>query len=861
MKHLLTKISFIALITVLISSCNTVKRVPDGKNLLTKNEIFVDSIKTNDVKLYNQLYQKPNIKLVGIPIRLHIYNLAKPKPDSAYQRWLTKTPKREKRLINFLSKKQVDRLGSAYTSFNEWIKTTGETPVIIEDARAKRSAQRLKSYYWNNGWFNIETDYDIIEVDNKRGQIKFFTYPHKPYFIDSLHLKIESKVADSIYQLTRDESTIISGKQYKTLDIEAERDRITNVYRNSGLYHFEKEFIKFDADTVNTDHKVHLNLLINNRQVTKGDSTSKVAFKVHTISKVNVFTDYKYEYRNEAPKDSFYYKGYNIYSFDKLKFNRRAITNAILITPGEIYRDKDRTLTYNQISNLRTFKYPNIQYELDPTDTTSSSLIANVLLTPRKKYSANFEFDITTSEIQAFGIGFGGSLLIRNVFRGAETLEISGRGSIGSSKDAAITSGSDSFFNISEIGADVKLSFPRILFLFNTSGIIPKYMSPTSNLVFGINVQQNIGLDKQNASGTFNYIWEPSKKLTHQIDLVNIQYVRNLNTKNYFNIYETSFNRLNTIARDVLDSNSTLFNQDTSNPTTIDNALLTIPTGTNNFISQSLGDNPDPDLDTEQLQDIRNIQERKNRLTEDNLIFASNYTFLRNTRENLYDENFSRFRAKIELAGNVLSTIAGLAGLSQNSNDRYTIFGVEFSQYIKTEVGYIKHWNLGRRNVLAFRVFGGIAIPYGNANSIPFARSFFGGGPNDNRAWLAYDLGPGSTGGRNEFNEANMKIATNIEYRYNILGALHGAFFIDAGNIWNVLDNVEEEEAVFSGAKDLQEIAVGSGLGLRYDFDFFVLRLDLGFKTFNPANDEDQRWFKGYNFTEAVYNVGINYPF
>ncbi|WP_317130842.1 translocation and assembly module lipoprotein TamL [Aquimarina intermedia] len=858
---MLTKISFIAVITVLILSCNAVKRVPEGEFLLTKNEIYVDSVKTNDIKLENQLYQKPNIKLLGIPIRLHIYNLAKAEPDSAYQNWLKKTPKREERLVNFLSKKQVDRLGTAYVAFNEWIKTTGEAPVIIEESRAKRSAQRLKAYYWNNGWFNVETAYNIEKGENKRGEIKFFTQPHQPYFIDSLQLKIESAVADSIYRKNREESTIVSGKQYKTLDIESERDRITTVYRNSGLYHFEKEYIKFDADTVNTDHKVNLNLLINNRQVTEGDSTSKVAFKIHKISKVNVFTDYKYEYRNEAPKDSFYYKGYNIYSFDKLKYNRKAITNAILVIPGEIYRDRDRTLTYNQISNLRTFKYPNIQYELDPTDSTSSSLIANVLLTPRKKYSANFEFDLTTSEIQAFGVGFGGSLLIRNIFRGAEILEISGRGSVGSSKDAAIASGSDSFFNISEIGADIKLSFPRILFPLNTSRIIPKYMSPTSNLVFGMNVQQNIGLDKQNASGTFNYIWKPSNKLTHQIDLVNIQYVRNLNTKNYFNIYETSFNRINAIARNVLDPNSTLFEQESSSPITSENARLTIPNGTNNFISQSLGESPDPDLNTDQINEIKNIQERRNRLTEDNLIVASNYTFLRNTRENLYDENFSRLRAKIELAGNVLSTVASLAGLSQNSNDRYAIFGVEFSQYVKTEIGYIKHWNLGRRNVLALRAFGGIAIPYGNANSIPFARSFFGGGPNDNRAWLAYDLGPGSTGGRNEFNEANMKIATNIEYRYNILGALNGAFFIDAGNIWNVLDNVEEEEAVFSGAEDLQEIAVGTGLGLRYDFDFFVLRLDVGFKTFNPANDEDQRWFKGYNFTEAVYNVGINYPF
>uniref|UniRef100_UPI00406BA348 translocation and assembly module lipoprotein TamL n=1 Tax=Aquimarina besae TaxID=3342247 RepID=UPI00406BA348 len=854
MKHLLTKIVFVIVSTIFLISCNAIKRVPEEEYLLTKNEIFVDSTKTNDTKLYNQLYQKPNSKLAWTPFRLHIYNLAKINPDSSYQNWLYKKPNREKKLTNLLSKKQVYRLGAGYAGINNWLKKTGEAPVIVDESKAKRSVKRLESYYWNNGWFNIETDYKINYGENQRASVSYFVKPHKPYFIDSLYTKIESKAADSIYKLHESESSIISGKQYRTLDIETEMERLTRLYRNSGLYHFEKEFIKFDADTINTNQKIRLNLLIKNRQITEGEHITKIPFRVHKISKVNVFTDYSYKNRNEKPKDSAFYNGYKIYSYDKLRYKRKAIANSILITPGEIFRDRDRTLTYNQISNLKTFKYPNIRYSIDPDNPEGTDLIANVLLTPRKKYSTNVEFDVSTSNIQVFGIGFSGSFLIRNVFGGAEIFEISARGSVGSSKDPVDPDGQ--FFDISEIGVDLKLSFPKIIFPLQTRKIIPKYMSPTTNLIFGINTQQNIGLDKQNASGIFNYQWKPSTKLTHQIDLVNVQYVRNLNTGNYFNVYSNSFNRLNNIAIEVLDTDSPFFD-----PENADRSVLTIPTGANSFIAQSLGDTPNTDLTPDQLQEIRNINERKDRLTEDNLIFASSYTYLKNNRENLYDENFSRFRAKIEFAGNVLNTFSNNIGLNKNSNERYEVFGVEFSQYAKTELDYIKHWELGRKNVLAFRAFGGIALPYGNANSIPFARSFFGGGPNDNRAWLPYDLGPGSSGGRDEFNEANMKIAINAEYRYNILGALNGAFFVDAGNIWNVLDNVEEEDAVFSGWNDLQEIAVGSGLGLRYDFDFFVVRLDLGFKTFNPANIEDQRWFKGYNFSEAVYNVGINYPF
>ena len=859
MKDFWAKILLITITTVFLFSCNAVKRVPENKHLLKKNQIFVDSVKNKDVNLQNQLYQTPNAKLLGIPLRLHVYNLASINKDSLYQNWLNKKPKRKKRITKLLSSKQVHRLGIGLSSINEWLKSAGEAPVISDETKIKKSIDRLKSYYWNNGWFNVEADYKTHIEEDKTLTVDYYVQPKAPYLIKDLGTKIESNVADSIYHANTSASKIIKGNQYKTSDIEAERERITSLYRNSGLYHFEKEFIKFDADTINTNHGVNLNLLINNRTITKGESSTKVPFKIHNISKVNIYTDYSYENRNKSPQDTTFYRGYTIYGFDKIKYTRKSLTNAVLITPDEIYREQDRTFTSNQINNLRTFKYPNIRYEIDPKSPDGSDLIANILLTPKKKYSINAEFDVSTSSIQVFGIGFGGSLLLRNLFRGAEILEISGRGSIGSSSDAIDVG--ERFFNISEIGGDVKLSLPKLLFPVNTRSIIQKNMAPTTNLILGFNIQQNIGLDKQNATAEFNYQWRPNKTVTNQIDVINAQYVRNLNPENYFNIYTTSYNNLNEIARDVLDPDSFLFIQPESGELDIDDAALIIPEGTASFIAQALNRENTLDLTTNQINEIGSIDERRFRLTEDNLILASSYSFTKNSRENLYDEEYSRFNLKLEFAGNTLNTLSNLLNLEKNENNRFDILGVEFSQYAKIELDYIKHWDLQRKNIIAFRMYGGLAIPYDNSNSIPFSRSFFGGGPNDNRAWSVYDLGPGSTGGIDEFNEANMKIASNLEYRYNILGSLNGALFVDAGNIWNVLDNVEDEAAVFSGIQDLREIAVGTGIGLRYDFSFFVIRFDVGFKTYNPSNNEDNRWFKGYNFSEAVYHFGINYPF
>ena len=106
-----------------------------------------------------------------------------------------------------------------------------------------------------------------------------------------------------------------------------------------------------------------------------------------------------------------------------------------------------------------------------------------------------------------------------------------------------------------------------------------------------------------------------------------------------------------------------------------------------------------------------------------------------------------------------------------------------------------------------------------------------------------------------------MKLHFSGEYRFNLFGQLNSALFVDVGNIWNVLDNVDDEDARFTSLSDLSELAVGSGFGLRYDVNFFVIRFDIGFKTYNPALTEGDRWFKQYNFANAVYNVGINYPF
>ena len=519
----------------------------------------------------------------------------------------------------------------------------------------------------------------------------------------------------------------------------------------------------------------------------------------------------------------------------------------IFIQKGQVYSDLERTQTYRYISNLRNFKYPSITYSL--MDKDRPDLVANIFLNPKERFSMGFDLDLSHSNIQDFGFSIGSSFGIRNIFRGAEILEIGVKNTFGSSSD--IASIEQQLFNLYELGADIKLRFPRILFPVNVDRIIPKTMNPSTDVTFNATLQQNIGLDKQYFGAGYKLNWEPNSLAKLNLKIIDLEFINNQNINNYFNVYKNSYDKLNEIAK--------FYN---NKPENIDaKGNLKIPGGANDFIYQVRNNQTALTAEDTKYQDVNLIKERQTRLTTNNLIFGSSFLLNYKSQQNILDESFFQLQWKLSLVGTLLNKIIKSTNTQKNENNQYEIAGVTPSQYIKTELNYIKHWQLSARTVLALRAFGGIAIPFGNANSIPFTRSYFSGGSNDNRGWRAYKLGPGSSNNLNEFNEANLKLTFNLEYRFPLVGKMNGAFFIDAGNIWNVLDNVTDPDYRFDGFEDLTEIAIGTGFGLRYDFDFFVFRLDTGFKTYNPSLPQSLRWQTEYAISNAVFNIGINYPF
>ena len=317
MKQELLKTMILISFFKCFTSCDAVKRVAEDEYLLTDNSIIVNDKKENSETLNNLLYQQPNSKipLLNTPLRLHIYNKARPNRDSLFETWLDKNPKRRKRLIKRYSKKQVDKIKESAIGFNQWLKRTGEAPVILNEERTKKSVKRLQGYYINNGWFNVKANYDITKNDNKRAEIQYNVETNHPFIIDSITKTIKSPIVDSLYKRIQKKTLIKQNEQYRTTNFDKELERISIELRNSGIYHFNQDYITFEMDTIGTNKKVNVDINIQDRAIRNQDSIRYEPFKVYTIRDVNVITDYTFENRGKPFKDSISYNGYKIYSF------------------------------------------------------------------------------------------------------------------------------------------------------------------------------------------------------------------------------------------------------------------------------------------------------------------------------------------------------------------------------------------------------------------------------------------------------------------------------------------------------------------------------------------------------------------
>lgn len=213
-----------------------------------------------------------------------------------------------------------------------------------------------------------------------------------------------------------------------------------------------------------------------------------------------------------------------------------------------------------------------------------------------------------------------------------------------------------------------------------------------------------------------------------------------------------------------------------------------------------------------------------------------------------YTDGVDAVRANFESAGNLLNGVSKGFGFKTNSQGQHTLFNIAYAQYVKLDFDYTHLFQFDKRNALALHAGLGVAYPYGNSTVLPFEKRYFSGGANSVRGWSVRELGPGKfkgTDGRIDFinQTGDVKLDLNAEYRSSLFWKLQGALFIDAGNIWTLRNYAEQPGGQFKFTEFYKQIAASYGMGLRLNFDYFILRFDVGMKAINPAYEsEKEHW-------------------
>ena len=824
------KISFYFLLIIFLVSCNSTKHVTDGKHMLNENYIFIDSVKIKGAELQKYILQKPNPRFLGLPIGLYFHNFGNHEKPKSPIEWANKNPRSYNFVKTIFSEKQSIAYANSFIKLNNWFLNYDE-PEIISTTKVDRTANNLWAYYKTQGYFKSSVNTAInIDSVSKKASVAYYITKGKATLLDSIKFKIASPVLDSIYKTAGIESFLKTGDQYKDVSFRHEADNIVKLYRNNGIFHFTESALGFYVDSTRTDYKTNVEFLISaERLIEENGLYVEKPFKVHTVKEINVITDYSFTKKGASIKDSIFYKGIKFLAHNKLRYSPKYLAQSIFLKPDGIYKDTLSNLTRTHLKSLKNFKSSNIIYSSIPG--SDNELKMDIRLTPLEKFTLGLETELTHSNIRNIGSSAKFSVTNRNTFKGAELLKMSFLGSWFNSNNGPGW----------EIGADVSIEVPRFVVPFGLSKLVPKEMSPRTLFSIGSSFQKNIGLDRQTFSFLTDYKWQFNQKKTIQIEVLNTQYVQNLNISSFFTIYRSEFNNLNAVAK--------IYYKDADK-------ILGLPNEAISFMNTVANNNSFQATNSNEYNTATNILNRYNIITSDFLIPVFAYSYTYNNQTNFKDSNFSFFKVRVANSGNIL----GLLSKNTNTNNKKTFLNIPLAQYFKTDIEYKKFWNLGNNSVFGIRTFLGAIITYDNSD-IPFTKSYFAGGSNDIRAWQTYELGPGSRNTGLEYNTGSFKFLSSAEYRFDVFSRLKGALFVDAGNIWDISGtSLVDEDSRFTGFNSLKDIAVGSGFGARLDFSFLILRFDIGFKTYESYLDNN-KWFRNYNFANAVYNVGINYPF
>nr|WP_317127061.1 BamA/TamA family outer membrane protein [Chryseobacterium carnipullorum] len=544
-------------------------------------------------------------------------------------------------------------------------------------------------------------------------------------------------------------------------------------------------------------------------------------------------------------------------------YKTSSLWRAVIVDSKKVYDQKNLDLTKRNFIAMNNFSILKARDSLRRGGMTApNDSIVDILyvLKPLPKYELKLGTDINYSQLLNLGVSPSVDLTTRNLFKGAENLSTSLSGTFGSIRS---TKNIDKREVAYEISAQASLNFPRLLLPFDYYKLLPKRYTPTSSILLGASLQNNIGLGRINFNTGLNYQANVNDQVSHRLTLFNTQISLTKNKDAYYDYFAND----ELIRRDMFASYFAtkppeLEQQFTSGQLSID-AVSEMILKDLNYITTL--DKKGQDLILAFMGSLVN----KDRQTQDIIISSMIYNFVYNEIGKKDYPNAFYFNGKVELAGNILSIFNQKrdAGGVVASPQR-TIFGIPYAQFVKFDIDTRKYFKFNGNQTLVLRQFIGVGIPYGNSQDMPVIKSYFNGGSNDIRAWVAFGgLGPSDSQVDERvrtYMTNNVKLTTNIEYRIPFNEMYEGALFTDIGNTWSIRKAGDGgsygDEFKFN--KFLGQMGIGSGFGLRVNVAYITFRLDLAYKIYDPNKPDGDRWrFKNFQPFKPTLNIAFGYPF
>lgn len=728
-----------------------------------------------------------------------LYNLVRPKPN---KRFLSVLPFKLRLSIYNQNKK-------AKKGTRRWLRDKiGEAPVLYDSTATLRSARMMETYLFNQGFFNGKVVPEV-KFSKRRASVDYNIHLSQPYTFGDIHYPPPHDDFLATINNLKETSLLRTGNRFDNSVLQAEIDRLLEKLRNIGYYDLNQSYFHYKLDSAKSNHAIETWLTVK----PPADTSRHI---VYTIRNVYIYPQYYSEKTSDFYTDTLLYQGFNfIYPKDR-QIAPKVIAAYLLTKPNSLYSQNNHNFTVNNLLDLGVFKFVNLHYEKVKSP-TNSQLDCYIYLTPAKQMSISAEAEVNNGNrySNAFATqgGVGTALSLgyknKNVFSNAEIFSFNLHGGF----DFVIDTINSSSV---ELNGELSLTIPRFLLPFNVKRI-SSYYRPKTRLSLRMGVESLFGgrYRRNTATALYSYEWREdiSRKHTYTPILISL----------------------------VSPSNFTsLFDQQT--------------------------------VAFEAIQYSLSRQ----------LLLSSIYNFSYSNQATKKQGNFMIFKGNLELTGNLAGLVVDLANikLPANTPGPGGGQGLDLPRYVRLDVDFAHYNRLSREQSFVTRYFAGIGIPYKTPYIImPNSKQFFVGGPYSIRGFRSRDVGPGSmplffdylaSNGDTVHSAYNrvtrvgdIKLEANAEYRFSVYKWIKGALFVDAGNVWAIHKDEDRPNAEFDIRRFWREIAIGTGLGVRFDFSFFIFRIDLGIPIYDPRLSGGKAWLP---YPDGIRrsintNLAIGYPF